>query len=82
MKEYIIDCSSLCVFDEHSFIYAYKGTFLQISKEDGSVLCHWKGGKFNGYLGIISLKEESTLLLRMVKGYQSLNFVVIKVEML
>ena len=71
LKEYITDCSSLCVFDEHSFIYACDGTFLQISNEDGSVLFHSKGGRF--------LKKESTLLLRMVQGYQSLNLVMLNV---
>ena len=71
LKKYITYYSSLCVFDEHSFIYAYDGTFLQISNEDGSVLFHSKGGRF--------LKKESTLLLRMVQGYQSLNLVLLNV---
>ena len=53
LKEYITDCSSLCVFDEHSFIYACDGTFLQISNEDGSVLFHSKGGRFHGRFGDI-----------------------------
>ena len=56
LKEYITDCSSLCVFDEHSFIYACDGTFLQISNEDGSVLFHSKGGNFGGWYGILPLK--------------------------
>ena len=51
LKEYIPKCSSLCVFDEHSFIYARGGTFLQISSEDGRVLFHSEGGRFNGQLG-------------------------------
>ena len=51
LKEYITSESSLCVFDEHSFIYACDGTFLQISSEDGRVLFHSKGGRFNGYYG-------------------------------
>ena len=78
LKEYIISKSSLCVFDEHSFIYAhivtiyaYESTFLQISSEDGRILFHSKGGRF--------LKKESTLLLRMVQGYQSLNLVMLNV---
>ena len=57
LKEYITDCSSLCVFDEHSFIYACDGTFLQISNEDGRVLFHSKGRRFNGFFaGIIPLE--------------------------
>jgi hypothetical protein len=58
LKEYITDCSSLCVFDEHSFIYACDGTFLQISNEDGSVLFHSKGGRFHGHWGGIFPLEE------------------------
>ena len=56
LKEYITYPSSLCVFDEHSFIYACDGIFLQISNEDGRVLFHSKGGRFNGYNGIIPLE--------------------------
>ena len=52
----IIRCSSLCIFDEHSFIYVNEGTFLQISSEDGSVLFHLKGGNFKGYFGILPLE--------------------------
>ena len=56
-EEYIVHCSSLCVFDEHSFIYAYEGTFLQLSSEDGSVLFHSKRGRFDGfYCGILPLE--------------------------
>ena len=51
LEEYIIHYSSLCVFDEHSFIYVYKGTFLQISNENGSILFQSKGGRFNGSNG-------------------------------
>ena len=56
LKEYITYWSSLSVFDEHSFIYVYKGTFLQISNEDGSILCHSEGGNFDGYRGIFPLE--------------------------
>ena len=57
LKEYITWCSSLCVFDEHSFIYVYKGTFLQISNEDGEILFKSKGGNFKGcFGGILPLK--------------------------
>ena len=56
LKEYITYYSSLCVFDEHSFIYAYYGTFLQISSEDGRVLFHSKGGNFDGFGGILPLE--------------------------
>ena len=51
LKEYIYGYSSLCVFDEHSFIYVRYGTFLQISSEDGRVLFHSEGGRFDGWYG-------------------------------
>ena len=56
LKEYITHYSSLCVFDEHSFIYAYDGKFLQISNEDGSILFHSEGGRFIGVFGILPLE--------------------------
>ena len=55
-EKYITHSSSLWVFDEHSFIYAYNGTFLQISNEGGSILFHSKGGRFTGYNGILPLE--------------------------
>ena len=56
LKEYFTYYSSLCVFDEHSFIYACEGTFFQISSEDGRVLFHSKGGNFDGFGGILPLE--------------------------
>ena len=56
LEEYFNHCSSLCVFDEHSFIYARDGIFLQISSEDGRVLFHSEGGRFNGCDGILPLE--------------------------
>ena len=55
-KELITGCSSLCMFDENSFIYVYEGAFLQISNEDFSILYQSQGGKFKGYRSIISLE--------------------------
>ena len=56
LKEYFTDYSSLCVFNEHSFIYARDGTFLQISSEDGRVLFHSERGRFGGSNGILPLE--------------------------
>ena len=42
LKEHNTGYSSLCVCDEHSFIYVYDGIFLQISSEDSSILFHSK----------------------------------------
>ena len=51
LEGFVSNYSSLCVCNEHSFIYVYKGTFLQISSENGSILYHSTGGKFDGYIG-------------------------------
>ena len=56
LNEYIIGCSSLCIFNEHSFILVYDGKFLQISNKDYSVLFHSKGEIFNGYYGVIPIE--------------------------
>ena len=56
MEDYITGRSSLCVCDEDSFIYVRDGTFLQISNEDGEILFKSKGGKFDGYIGILPLE--------------------------
>ena len=55
MKEYFSSYSSLCVFDEHSFIYAREGKLFQISNEDGSIL-FLSAGRFGGYFGILPLE--------------------------
>ena len=56
LEEHIPKCSSLCVFDGHSFIYACDGTFLQISNVDGRILFHSKGEDFDGLYGILPLE--------------------------
>ena len=56
LQEYITKCSSLFMFNEHSFIYAYGGTFLEISNEDSSIVFRSEKGRFRGYYDIIPLK--------------------------
>ena len=72
----ITHSSSLCVFNEHSFIYALDGTFFQISSEDYSILFQSKGGKFRGYYGgIIPIEQgkyfaiQSCRRISIVKPY-------------
>lgn len=57
LKEYN-SWSSLCVFNEHSFIYADNGTFIQISNEDYSILFRSDGDRddFNGGRGIVPVE--------------------------
>ena len=62
LKKYITFDSCLCALNQ-SLIYAYRGTFLQISCEDYSVLFYSNnvsfkplGGRFIGDYGIIPLK--------------------------
>ena len=57
LKGCISDPSILVVFDEHSFIYAHEGTFVQISNEDGTTLFHSKRENFDGHYGGILLLE-------------------------
>jgi hypothetical protein len=56
LKEHITFPSSLCVLNEHSFIYVCNGTLIQISNEDYSILYQLKGQNFNGDYGIIPLQ--------------------------
>ena len=56
IKEYISNCSSLCMFNDNSFIYVYEGTFLQISSEEYSILFQMKDGNFDGEYGIIPIE--------------------------
>ena len=54
----ITHCSSLCEYNERSFIFAYKGTFLQITRDNYSIVFQSKDGNFNGYQGIIRTKGK------------------------
>ena len=55
--------SSLCMFNQDSFIYASFTTFLQISCDDYSIIFKTKGGKFNGTNGIILIKGGKYLAI-------------------
>ena len=57
LKKYFFNCSSLCVFDERSFVYVCNGKFPQISSEDGSILFYLKERNFGGKKGIIPLER-------------------------
>ena len=63
-KEYITNGSSLCAYANHSFIYACKGTLLQISN-DGSILFQSKGGKdsFIGSFGVIPIEDGNYFVI-------------------
>ena len=56
LKDYIIGESVLCMLNEHSFIYACKGVFLQISSDDYSILYQSKEGRFKGFGGIVLIE--------------------------
>ena len=57
LEKYNAKSSSLCLLNEYSFIYAYKGKFLQISSEDGSIMFYSTDGNFNGWNGIVSIED-------------------------
>ena len=69
-----ISNSSLCVLNERSFIYAYNGTFIQISNEDYSILFRSDGDKddFNGARGIIPVEGGKYCA---ITGYECLCIV-------
>ena len=75
LEGYITHNSVLCVFDQHSFIYVYKGAFLQISIEDGSVLFQSNEGNFHGMFCIIPIERgkyfaiENKKCISIVKPY-------------
>ena len=61
---YIVKYSSLFMYDQFSFIYVHRGTFLQISSEDYSVIFKSIGGDFDGYYGgIISIEDGKYLAI-------------------
>ena len=64
LKEYDIHCSSLCPFNQQSFIYVYEGNFFQISSENYSIMFHSKGGDFNGYFGIIPIEKGKNFVVQ------------------
>jgi hypothetical protein len=60
---YITDESSLCTFNEHSFICVYKGTFLHISNSDFSILFESSGQFYNGNYNIIPIEQGKYFVL-------------------
>ena len=55
--------SSLCVFDNDSFIYVNKGILLQISCWDYSIIYESKDNSFNGCGGVIQVKNKHYFLI-------------------
>ena len=56
LEDYIIQNSSLCVVNKHSFIYAHEGTILQISTKTYSVIFYSQIERFHGSLGIVPIE--------------------------
>ena len=56
LEECIYSYSSLCVFDEHSFIYIDRDQFLQISNENCSILSQVRDKRHREYRGIFPLE--------------------------
>ena len=49
----INESSTLCVFNENSFVYGCKDIFFQISNEGGSILFYSKGRFLNNWYGFL-----------------------------
>ena len=64
-KEYITGCSSLCVLDQHSFIYVYKGNVVQIAiGNDYKILFKTKGEQqLGGECGWVSVRGGEYLIV-------------------
>ena len=60
---YITYFSSLCVLNDHSFVYACQGNFLQISCEDYSIMYKSRRGNFNGYTDICLIEGGKFLAI-------------------
>ena len=62
---YITAYSSLCVLDQHSFIYAYGGKVVQIAIDnDYRILFKTKGEQqLGGYGGVVSVREGEYLIV-------------------
>ena len=55
--------SSLSIFDNHSFIYSYKGTLLQISNVDYKIIFKSTDEAFFGYRGLILNESEKYVVI-------------------
>ena len=61
---YITDCSSLCVLNQHSFIYAYRGNVVQIAiGNDYRILFKTKGEQLGGEDGVVSVRGGEYLIV-------------------
>ena len=65
VQNVITHCSSLCMFDEYSFIYVYDGKVVQISiKDDYKIVFSMTGDKqLNGSYGFISIDKSKYLVI-------------------
>lgn len=64
-QKVITHCSSLCVFDEYSFVYVYDGTVVQVSVyEDYKIIGSVIGDKqLNGAYGFVSVDNRKCLVV-------------------
>ena len=74
---YITYCSSLCVLNQHSFIYVYDGDVVQIAiSNDYKILFKTKGEQqLGGYGGLVSVRGGEYLI---VQDSAYIGFKVIK----
>ena len=64
IEKYLMCNSSICVFDDFSFVYVNKNNFLQISIEDYNVIYKSNNEKgFDGSSGIISIDNGKYLAI-------------------
>ena len=63
VEYHIPNYSSLCAINDHAFVYACNGNFVQISCEDYSVVCKSRGENFHGGTGIILIQGGEFLAI-------------------
>ena len=69
---YITGCSSLCVLDQHSFIYAYDGNVVQIAIDNNyRILFKTKGEQqLDGEYGLVSVRGGEYLIVQKGSGFK------------
>jgi hypothetical protein len=71
-EKYITSYSSLCVLDQHSFIYAYGGNVVQIAIDnDYKILFKTKGEQqLHGEYGLVSVRGGEYLIVEYGSGFK------------
>ena len=69
---YITDCSSLCVLDQHSFIYACRGNVVQIAIDNKYRILYKTNGEqqLSGYGGVVNVRGGEYFIVENRTGFK------------